>query len=866
MLLVMRSDDDDSFIEDAEHRPARRDDPAKVPSSPKVLKLLIQSTQVHKDLEPEDFLGAIAELLFLTIVGSYIITFIDDKINPDKGYSLANNPIRNMVGYNNPCAFWDNPPALYFAAFMFCPMVFCGLRYASTDSTRAKLTKGVNSKVRCCACINCIYAVSQCIIMGIFIIRPKLPPTDHLATPGEIKEMHWFMRMHSACFLQFVPILCITMSANYFEGYMSGNPRSKPSAAGWAVLSFYICATILETVFATYAIMFYEGSYQQPLLLAAKTPNLFPNVGAANDYRNFFKVNRDFMMIIDYCWFISLPLASSFQPQAPNLVYRVHLEKSWEEFEHDGDDADFRHDDEETQVATCSAFCKVCSTMMVVWCWVVPFFVLVLWAVGSKIDGRILLAVGFGVPLLITILLWIPIKCDDHDESTYHSCCCCFSLRGASFGLCNYQAKLASFAKAAATEKFRPSYAKWFDNQAGDDGEVGVHFGGNTEMIYGWQACKERLESLGDRIERGEVQKESELALTVMNNLMWPEAGKFALGLDKDDHAFVRPYLASVFDCGENQTWTFEMICQEFGKMFAKSDVLDHNLVSRNMTDITNPAKSKTIVTQMVLKMLHKVAFGINLSSSDAMELAALQTTQLLPAVCPAMVTRTFWMWTMVAGPARDQCVKWINRYTQLILRKWPELRSAGDDKLDLLASVFLDTFTQAGGRSVPLAIDLTLGYILSRNRPASVNGVDFRQPSNIRALTVECMRFHPPVTVMPMWVPADNSDSDDFGWKHELICLDRAMADESVIAQPDEFRLDRDPNLSMAWGEFAYVGGQKDHPHSHGCPGKELSINMVIAFVLEYQKAGPWELHTDNIKFNYYGSKGFKATKLKAL
>merc|ERR1711990_1403249 len=117
--------------------------------------------------------------------------------------------------------------------------------------------------------------------------------------------------------------------------------------------------------------------------------------------------------------------------------------------------------------------------------------------------------------------------------------------------------------------------------------------------------------------------------------------------------------------------------------------------------------------TQMVLKVLHKIAFNINISSADAMELAALQTTQLLPAVCPAMVTRTFWMWTIVAGPARDQCLKWINRYGQLIRRTFPELQSADDEKIDILASAFLDTFLQAGGRSVPLAIDLTLGYTL---------------------------------------------------------------------------------------------------------------------------------------------------------
>merc|ERR1711957_586538 len=101
----------------------------------------------------------------------------------------------------------------------------------------------------------------------------------------------------------------------------------------------------------------------------------------------------------------------------------------------------------------------------------------------------------------------------------------------------------------------------------------------------------------------------------------------------------------------------------------------------------------------------------------------------------------------------------------------------------------------------------------------------------------------------MGTWVREDDQSDD---WKHELICLDRALADPEVFPDPDEFNLDRDPRCSMAWGDFAYVDGKKDHPHSHGCPGKELSINMTIAFVQAWKAAGPWDVHSENIKINY--------------
>lgn len=68
----------------------------------------------------------------------------------------------------------------------------------------------------------------------------------------------------------------------------------------------------------------------------------------------------------------------------------------------------------------------------------------------------------------------------------------------------------------------------------------------------------------------------------------------------------------------------------------------------------------------------------------------------------------------------------------------------------------------------------------------------------------------------------------------------------------------------SIAWAEFACIDGKIGHPFSHCCPAKDLSINMIVAFVQEYHAAGPWRVVDDNIDFDYYGTlHGFKCVKL---
>lgn len=326
----------------------------------------------------------------------------------------------------------------------------------------------------------------------------------------------------------------------------------------------------------------------------------------------------------------------------------------------------------------------------------------------------VLLGIGVSVPVISVIILLYPAVELHHDSPGW----CGHTLNGASFGASNYFCQTLGFFKAAAVSNFRPSYAQWFESHTEEDPDVGVKFGGNTHSFYSFAVCKEKLCNLGLNIKNGLVKRESELALAVFNN-MWPEVGRFALGFSNEDHAFVRPYLAEMFDNGRNETgatpygWSLNSLRHEFSILFDGLSVLDHDLVTRNLFDVINPSQSKTVVTQMVLKVLHRVALGMDITDEEAVELAALQTTQLLPSMYPGRLAQSCCVWTCLGHPARSKAMAWLKRYKREIERRF-SATIWDDDQLVLLSSAFLDAMLQAGGRSVPLAIDLVLGYILS--------------------------------------------------------------------------------------------------------------------------------------------------------
>jgi len=96
--------------------------------------LYLLKNLLSEDLHPMTYLKAAGEGLFVTLLLSWILTWI---FNPDVP---GNNPLLTRLGYNNLCVGWDTPPAQYLAAIMWITVAYLALRFTFTNHVRYMLS------------------------------------------------------------------------------------------------------------------------------------------------------------------------------------------------------------------------------------------------------------------------------------------------------------------------------------------------------------------------------------------------------------------------------------------------------------------------------------------------------------------------------------------------------------------------------------------------------------------------------------------------------------------------------------------------------------------------------------------------------
>jgi len=224
--------------------------------------------QLDAVVDPVLHIKANGELLVFMIVVSAVITYCFGPTD-----FFKNNPIRRMAGYNNPCAAWDSPPALYFASLTYSGVIYCAIRYAILDGQRVNndLRRSVRAFIKTA---NWMYVLSQVYTSLIFVVTP-------------LDGTLYSMRLHLGAYLQFVPFRFLCVIANYIEA-------PKVTVRSWSYLIIYGISTLASTALLTATLVLYKND---------GVPVVNPLVA----------------QIIDYFWFICLPLTTVFLPDSQKL-------------------------------------------------------------------------------------------------------------------------------------------------------------------------------------------------------------------------------------------------------------------------------------------------------------------------------------------------------------------------------------------------------------------------------------------------------------------------------------------------------------------------------------------------------------------
>jgi hypothetical protein len=275
-------------------------------------------------------------------------------------------------------------------------------------------------------------------------------------------------------------------------------------------------------------------------------------------------------------------------------------------------------------------------------------------------------------------------------------------------------------------------------------------------------------------------------------------------------------------------------------------------------------------------QLLYKMHLDLDIDEAQAKEFAAFKSSMLL---LPPFSEGAMQSWIVDAVLSAQDTLAKKRQYLEII-KSAIRTKYANEDfvkrndgaKIELLASVMLDSMVFAGGASIPtvLQIVLALTHTASSRRHSSLKNMRL-DSSNYIWILWESLRRYAPVAGVPSW-----QKQDDGSFKHVVPNLYAALQDASVFTSPLEFK-DRGAavyanlkDTGMSWAGPAvqrFSDGTADTaaPHSHNCPAQDLSFRMMKAFLEKFIEHGGslgWSAEDDSISVTSYGASSFKLLK----
>jgi hypothetical protein len=434
---------------------------------------------------------------------------------------------------------------------------------------------------------------------------------------------------------------------------------------------------------------------------------------------------------------------------------------------------------------------------------------------------------------------------------------------GTTFTFFNYDVIMWQYRDAAAKQDGGQALSVWYAGLTEEDPWVGVGPGPNTLTSYGWQHVKELFDTFKPRTQQGTMKRYNELGLQILDDAMWPETGTSMFGLSNSDHALVRPYLFDSLD-GAQGAWDERCRGKDCWNRPWLQQVIRGTLQQLD-------SFSQDDLFWMITQILHKIHLNMDVSKAEAQDFASFQSRLISQLPFGALIPGRY-----PASKRKD----YLEAYKAAIEQKWN--REKWQDvpmKHVTIASAMLDSLTLAGGYGVPKALDHLLAMMYMNTEPGPSVRKDLDIMNDQRAhiwdeaklhhFIMEALRLFPPVKAVPRWI----TDDGGLTWQHQILSVEQAFKDPRVFPEPLEFQLGRpglnfhDSSLSVgcspldAWAEFD--PGAKNHE----CLAKELTMQILVAFLKEFQATGPWILDdtSGSIRLSSYGSSGWTLRKQHA-
>jgi hypothetical protein len=377
----------------------------------------------------------------------------------------------------------------------------------------------------------------------------------------------------------------------------------------------------------------------------------------------------------------------------------------------------------------------------------------------------------------------------------------------------------------------------FWKSMEGDTPYVAEGIGPNTKTYFGWQEAADMLDTWGQRLQDGTMKRHNELGTALMGAGPWPTMNTISLGYPRDDHAYARPYIGKAVDgsrveddvpCDGSWNWSHRWLREVWRERFDNTDSFGTSEMAWWCT-----------------KILHKIHLNLDLDDDECKNFINFPSCISFPGAGKVGVG---------LGNITDRELCLIKcftplpcfncKYAQTHMDKIKDALQAkypnddwDDYNLDRVGQMFLDSLMYAGGLSVPTILENMLAWWYSDDRPKDIDRVTAEDTDSISDFMWETIRRNPPVAGVPRWVTDDGGET----WQHEIANVEQAMGDERVFPNPMEFQMGRpglnaqDWSRSLVWADHAIVNNDTTDPDSHNCPGKQLTMDMVVAFWQEF-------------------------------